>query len=128
MEVPTVVSFSSLQRTAEQSTDIPGTRRRRGGGGGFQGLLPGHSSTASVGERIVDIPVPRGRGGLVGGSLHGFSPVQNSTARVSQQIVDIPVPHGGLPDFLAGQGSRASSSSSRTAEGAFDGVFALFPE
>ena len=44
VEVPTVVSFSSLQWTAEQSIDIPGTRRRRGGG-------RGHSSTASVGSR-----------------------------------------------------------------------------
>ena len=48
VEVVTVVSFASLQRTAEQSIDIPGTGRRRGGGGGLQGLHPGHSSTASV--------------------------------------------------------------------------------
>ena len=127
VEVPTVVSFSSVQRTAEQSIDIPGTRRRRGGGGGLQDLHPGHSCTASVDEQIKDIPVPHGRGGLGGGSLQGFSLGQNSTALVSQQIADFPVPHGGVPDFLPRQGSRASSSSSRTAEGAFDVFFRTFP-
>ena len=66
VEMPTVVSFSSLQRTAEQSIDIPGTGRRPGGGGGLQSLHPGHSSTALVGEQIADIPVPRGRRGLGG--------------------------------------------------------------
>ena len=40
VEVPTVVSFSSLQRTAEPSIDIPGTGRRQGCGGGLQGLHP----------------------------------------------------------------------------------------
>ena len=49
VEVPTVVSFSSLQWTAEQSIDIPGKGRRLGGGRGLQVLHPGHSSTASVG-------------------------------------------------------------------------------
>ena len=77
VEVPTVVSFSSLERTAEQSIDIPGTGRRRGGGGGLQGLLPGHSSAASVGEQIADIPVPHG--------LPDFPPGQGSGA--SSQVL-----------------------------------------
>ena len=58
MEVPTVVSFSSLQRTAEQSIDIPGTRRRRGRGGGPSRFCTQDTVfTASVGEQIADIPV-----------------------------------------------------------------------
>ena len=103
VEVPTVVSFSSLQRTAEQSIDIPGTGRRRGGGGGLQGLHPGHSSTASAGEQIVDIPVPRGRGGLGGGSLQRFSPGQGATAFGGADHVDIRVPSGGLKVFAQGR-------------------------
>ena len=122
VEVPIVVSFSSLQWTAEQSTDIPGTGRRQ------RRRRSGHSSTASVGEQIADIPVPRGRGGLGGGSLQGFSPGQGSTAFRSD-YVDFPVPRGGgLQGFRPGPGfSRASSSSSRTAEGAFDGFFRTSP-
>ena len=90
-------------------------------------MHPGHSSTASVGERITDIPILHGRGGLGDGSLQGFSPGQNSTAFRSD-LVDIPVPRsGGLQGFRPGQGSRASSSCSRTAELAFDGVFRTFP-
>ena len=128
VEVPTVVSFSSLQRTAEQSIDIPGTSRRRGGGGGLQGLHPGHSSSASAGEQIADIPVPRGRGGLGVGSLQGFSPGQGATAFDGADHVDIPVPRSeGLQCFHPGQSSRASSLSSRTAEEALDGVFRTFP-
>ena len=67
---------------------------------GLQGIRPGQSSTGSVGVQIADIPVPHGRGGVGGGSLQGFSP---------------------------GQDLRASSSCSRAAEVAFDGVFRTFP-
>ena len=59
VEVPTAVSFSSLQRTAEQSVDIPVSGRRPGGGGGLQGLRPGQDSTAFGGAEHVDIPVPQ---------------------------------------------------------------------
>ena len=37
VEVPTVVSFSSLQQTAEQTIDIP-VSRTRGDRGGLQGF------------------------------------------------------------------------------------------
>ena len=102
VEVPTTISLSSLQRTVEQSVDIPGTGRRPGGGGGLQSLRPGQDSTAFGGAEHVDNPVPQGRGG--GRGLHGLRP---------------------------GQGSSASASSSMdrsyVAEGAFDGFFRTFP-
>ena len=59
VEVPTIVSFSSLQRIIEQNVDIPVP----GGGGrlaGLQGFLRGQSSTGVV--QIVDTP----SGGLQG--------------------------------------------------------------
>ena len=60
VEVPTVVSYSSLlQRTVEQHVDIP-VPGSRGGLAGLQGSFPGQSSTA-----FVHIP----GGGLQG--LHG---------------------------------------------------------
>ena len=74
------------------------------------------SRTVSVGEQTADIPVPRGRGVLGGGGLQGFSPGQGSTVFRSDHV-DIPVPRGGPQGLRPGQGSRASSSSSRTAEG-----------
>ena len=86
-----------------------------------------HPEQRTIGQN-VDIPVQRGRGGRGGGSLQGFSPGQNSTAFHGAEHVDVPVPRGeGLQGLRPGQGSRASSSSSRTAEGAFDGGFRTFP-
>ena len=70
VEVPTVVSYSSLlQRTVEQHVDnpVPGGRGRLAG---LQGSSPGQSSTAFV-EQIGHIP---------GGGLQGFRPRQGSTA------------------------------------------------
>ena len=73
VEVPTTVSYSSLQRTVEQHVDIPVP----GGGGpssGLQGFSSGQSSTASpskkrISERIVEqIVDPVSRGGLPGSS------------------------------------------------------------
>ena len=65
VEVPTVVSYSSLlQRTVEQTVDIPASRDR-GRRGGLQGFFPGQSTT-----------VPRG-------DLQGFLPGQVSTASSS---------------------------------------------
>ena len=53
VEVPTTVSFSSLQRTVERHVDIPVPRRGRRNAG-VQGFLPGQCSTASLSseERI----------------------------------------------------------------------------
>ena len=70
VEVPTIISYSSLHGLVEQNVDIPVPQGRgRDGGGGLLGLHPGQSSTAFGGadhrsaataEQIVDIPVPRG--------------------------------------------------------------------
>ena len=73
VEVPTIVSFSSLQRIMEQNVDIAVP-----GGGGrladIQGFLCGQSSTGV--EQIVDIP---------NGGLHGSRPGQGSPASSSFQ-------------------------------------------
>ena len=67
VEVPTIVSYSSLHGLVEQNVDIPVPLGRGRGRGGL-GLHPGQSSTAFRGavhrsvtvEQIVDIPAPRG--------------------------------------------------------------------
>ena len=67
VEVPTIISYSSLRGIMEQNMDIP-VPHGRDGGGGLLGLHPGQSSTAFSGadhrsvtaEQIVDIPAPRG--------------------------------------------------------------------
>ena len=78
-EVPTVLSYSSLQQlVVEQTVDIPVPGRAGGGGrGGLQGFS-GQGSTASCGADRVDIPVPRS------GGLHGSRPGQGSTASSSR--------------------------------------------
>ena len=106
LEVPTVVSFSSLQRSVEQNIDIPVPQVRGGGGGGLQGFRPGQGSPAVDVEQIVGNPVPqrrRRRSGGVQSSLPGLG----STAYL-EQIVDLPA-RGGPQGFLPGQGSSSSS-------------------
>ena len=73
VEVPTIVSFSSLQRNMEQTVDIPVPQ---GGGrhADLQGFLRGQSSTGA--EQIVDIP---------GGGLQGSRTGQGSPASSSFQ-------------------------------------------
>ena len=105
MEVPTIVSFSSLQRIVEQNVDIP-VPGRGGGISGLQGFLPGQSPTALPSlERISE--------------------------RIVEQNVEFPV-GGGLQDFLPGQSSSASSSSPAgvrgSADGPVEGVFRTFPQ
>ena len=104
MEVPTVMSFSSLQQsTAEQIIEIPVPHGRgRVVGRCLQDLRPEQSSTA-VAEQNVDTSVPR-RGGSRGG-LQGFSPGQRSTQRTVTPNDDLPVP-GPRPSrgFPPGQG------------------------
>ena len=100
VEVPTVVSYSSLQQlTAEQIVNIPVPGGDGGGGrGGLQGSLPRLNSAALHVEQTVDIPVP-GRVGGGGRGLQGF----------------------------AGQSSTASSSHVGAADDAGDVVFRTFP-
>ena len=79
VDVPTVVSYSSLQQlTAEQIVDFPVPGRAGGGErGGLQGFLPRQDSAAFYVEQTVDIPVPRS------GGLQGSRPGQGSTASSS---------------------------------------------
>ena len=69
--VPTIVSFSSLQRTVEQHVDIPVP----GGGGRLAGVQssPPEQSPTTPSAQIVDIPVS-------GGGLQGFRPGQGSSS------------------------------------------------
>ena len=99
VDVPTVVSYSSLQQlAAEQIVDIQVPGGDGGGGcGGLQGSLPRQNSAALHVEQTVDIPV-RGRAGRRRGGLQGF----------------------------AGQSSTASSSHVGAADGAGEGVFSHF--
>ena len=101
VEVPTTVSYSSLQRTVEQNVDIPAPGR---GGriSGLQGFLPEQSSTAWLAAQ------------------------ERSSERVVEQIVDSRAVGGGLQEFRPGQGSSASSSVSPGHAG--EGVFRTFPQ
>ena len=84
VEVPTIISFLSLQRIVDQNVDIP---VQRGGGRSLQGLRPGQGSTARTVEQTVDIPVPHSRGGRAGhGGLQGVSQGKGSKARFVEQI------------------------------------------
>ena len=99
VEVPTIISFSSLQRIVEQNVDIPVPR---GGVRRLQGFLPGQGSTT--------LP----------------SSLERISERNVEQIVDIPLVGGGLQDFRPGRGSTASSSSSHVPAGAVDEPFSCF--
>ena len=125
VEVPTIISYSSLQpslfgeafkaflkdkvqkRVVEQPVDFPVP----GGGGpssGLQGFFSGKSSTAVFGAENVDTPVPHGCGGGARGGLQGLSQGQGSTAVCGAEHVVTPVPHGGdLHGLSQGQGSTA---------------------
>ena len=105
--MPTIVSFSSLQRTVEQNVDIPVVGGSGAGGGPFAFLAGQHFSVTA--EQIVDNPVPRPG---VGGSLQGLHRGQSSTAFLEQLAVS-PDPGGGLQHFPPVQSSAVSSSVSR---------------
>ena len=60
VEVPTIISFSSLQSVVS-NIDIPVPRVRGGRGGGLPGFRPGQGSPAADVEQIVGIPVPQRR-------------------------------------------------------------------
>ena len=106
VEVPTTVSYSSLQRTVEQLVDIPVP----GGGGpssGLHGFLPRQSSTAAL------------------------SSAERISERIVEQSVDIPVGRG-LQDFRPGQSSSSVARSPAewliTEDEANQGVFRTFPQ
>ena len=81
MEVPTIISFSSLQRTMEQHADMP-VPGRGGRIAGLQGFLPGQSSTALhvSEERISERIVEQNFDFTVGGGLQDFRPGQSSSS------------------------------------------------
>ena len=138
MEVPTIVSYSSLlEQTAEQTDDNPVPGRGEGGGarGGLQGSRVRQNSAALV-EQIADIPARRGLPGSPRPYRAAYSGAnsraedrflrQNPAADVGQ-IADIPARRG-LSGFLPGQGSSASSSSLHdVADAGIQGVFRTFP-
>ena len=120
IEVPKISSSSHLScrrrvlrlpQTAEQLMEVP--------------TIVSVSSLRALVEQNEDIPVPRGRGGLVGRrGLQGFSQGQNSAAFLQAEHVDIPVPRrGGLQSSCHGQGSAASSSHSLDAADEASTVF-----
>ena len=84
VEVPTIISYSSLRGIMEQNVDIP-VPHGRGGRVGVRSLqgFPGQSSTAYCGadfpaataEQNVDIPVPRGDRTLLPASSSAVLPV-----------------------------------------------------
>ena len=94
MEVPTIISYTSLlQQTMEQNVAIP-VRGRGGRNAGLQGFLPEQSSTASQ------------------------LSLERTSERTAEQFVGFPVSRGGLPDFRPGKSfilffARSSSRSRR---------------
>ena len=87
VEVPTIVSYSSLfPRTVEQHVDIP-VPVGRGRNAGLQGFLPEQSSTFS------------------------FSSSERISERIMEQIVDIPVARGDPQGFRPGQSSSSVAHS-----------------
>ena len=105
VEVPTIISCSSLRRTAEQHVDIP-VPRRGGRHPGLQGFPPRQTSTATPSSK------------------------KRISERIVEQIVDIP--GGGLQDFRPGQSSSSSSHvPARDQEGLDEpgeGFFRTFPQ
>ena len=105
VEVPTILSYSSLQRTVEQNVDIPVPHRGERIAG-LRGFLPRQRSTALQASQ------------------------ERTSERIVEQNVAFPI-GGGLQDFLPGQTSSASSSSPAgvhgSADGPGEGVFRTFP-
>ena len=119
VEVPTIISYSSLQpslfeeaftalqRVVEQPVDFP-VPGGEGPSSGLQGLPQGQGSTVVCGAGNVNTPVPHGRRRGSRGGLQGLSQGQGSTAVCGAEHVDTPVPHGGdLHGLSQGQGSTA---------------------
>ena len=77
VEVPTIISYSSLQRTVENHVDFP-VPGREGRASGLQGFLPGQGSTA-LQKRISELIVEQ-FGDFSGGGLQDFRPGQSSSS------------------------------------------------
>ena len=104
VEVPTVISYSSHQRSVEQHVDIP-VPGGRGPSSGLQGFSSGQRSTASPTRKRI-------------------------SERIVEQIVD-PVSRGSLFGSLPGQSSSSSHSPAGVEERADEpgeGVFRTFPQ
>ena len=107
VEVPTIISYSSLRGIMEQNVDIP-VPHGRGGRVGVRSLqgFPGQSSTAYSGadfpaataEQNVDIPVPRGDR-----TLHPAS---------SSSVLPVTANQGVFSTFPRGKKSARSGSHS----------------
>ena len=107
VEVPTIISYSSLlQRTMEQNVAIP-VRGRGGRNVDLQGFFPRQSSTAPC------------------------FPLERISEQIVEQTVDIPVSVGGLQDFRPGQSSSSVAHSPAAwlnpEDEPFQEFFALFP-
>ena len=105
VEVPTTVTYSSLQRTVEQHVDIPVPGGGGGSVSGLHGFLPRQRSTASPSRKRI-------------------------SERIVEQIVD-PVSGGGLHGSLPGQSSSSSHSPAGVEERADEpgeGFFRTFPK
>ena len=136
VEVPTIISYSSLQlRNVEQTIDIP-VPHDRGGRGveeAFKVSLGDRVQQRFVEQNSSTFQFLKGRGGLGGGGLQSFSQELGSTAFYGADHADFPVPlgrvgGGGLQGFLPGQGSAASSSLTLVLRKKLGmGFFALFP-
>ena len=107
VEVPTVLSYASLQQpTAEQIIDIPVPRRRCHAG--LQGFLPEQSSFAVGGaDHRIDSPI-RGRSG--DGDLLGSHPGQSSTTFSGAQL------EAQFPGLRPGQSSTSFSGAQHEAQ------------
>ena len=87
VEVPTIISYSSVfQQTLEQIVDIP-VRGRGGRNVDLQGFRPGQGPTAP------------------------YSSLERISEQIVEQTVDIPVSVGGLADFRPGQSSSSVAHS-----------------
>ena len=106
VEVPTIVSFSSLQRIMEQTVDIPAPRGR-GHRGGLQDFS--HDRVQQL-LLTLDIPVLRG-------DLQGFFPGQGSTASSSHSVASDGASQGVFRTFLHGEKCGVPGRSVRTCPG-----------
>ena len=110
VEVPTITSFSSLQRNVEQLVNIPVPR---GGVRRLQGFLPEQGSTAVPSEQIVDTPVPHGE-------KSSWVPSQDRVLRhllSFQLVLQMTLSQGGFRTFPHGKKCGVPGRSVRTCSG-----------